>query len=193
MMMECNDFSEWKEELQNINHNMLTKMKGRNIYYDRPMDLQENTPNIENAYLIALLNGEYKYVRDHGMNYNGAIGWSLSYAKQGLAAFLIILMNGEKLSEGGRAKLSKIVSSVAVTTQEYRRGVSTEINETNIEWFWKCFLKSKVLHPMTESDQKIYLEWTEMLVKKRVDGIMEGNYRKYYFECVEYIAALGEV
>lgn len=193
MMMECNDFSEWKEELQNINHNMQKKLKGRNIYYDKPMDLQENIPNIENTYLIALLNGEFKYVRDHGMKYNGALGWSSSYMKSGLAAFLMVLMNKEKLSEGGKGMLSKIVSSVEFTTEEYRQGVSVEINETDMEWFWKCFCKSKVLQPMIESDQKVYLEWIETLVKKRVDGIMEGNHRNYYFECAEYIAALGEV
>jgi hypothetical protein len=193
MMMECNDFSEWKEELQNINHNMLNKVKGRNIYYDKPMDLRENSPNIENAYLIALLNGEYKYVRDHGMNYNGSLGWSSSYMKQGLAAFLLILMNKEKLSEGGKAMLSKIVSSVAFIIGEYRQGVSVEINATDMEYFWKSFCRAKVLHPMTESDRKVYLEWIEILVKKRVDSIMEGNHRNHYFECAEYIAALGEV
>ena len=193
MMMECNDFYEWKEELQNINHKLLKKVNGRNIYHDKPMDLQENTPNIENAYLIALLNGEYKYVRDYGMNYNGALGWSSSYMKNGLAAFLMILMNKEQLSEGGKAMFSKIVSSVAFTTGEYRQGVSSEINETDMEWFWKCFCRAKVLHPMTEHNQQVYLEWIETLVKKRVDGIMEGNHRNYYFECAEYIAALGEV
>ncbi|MDD3416292.1 MAG: Arm DNA-binding domain-containing protein [Lachnospiraceae bacterium] len=193
MMMECNDFSEWKEELRNINHNMLNKVKGRHIYYDKPMDLQENMPNIDNIFLIALLNGEYKYVKDHGMNYKDALGWSSSYMKQGLAAFLMILINEEKLSEGGKAMLSKIVSSVAFTTREYRQGVSVEINETDMEYFWKSVCRSKVLHPMTESEQKVYLEWIEMLVRKRVDGIMDGNHRNYYFECAEYIAALGEV
>ena len=89
--------------------------------------------------------------------------------------------------------LSKIVSSVAFTTEEYRQGVSVEINETNIEWLWKCFGRFKELHPLTESEQQVYLEWIKMLVKKRLDGIMEGNHRNYYFECAEYIAALGEV
>jgi hypothetical protein len=73
MMMECNDFSVWREELQNINHNMLKTEKSQNVYsYDKPIDLRENTVDIENVYLIALLNGEYKFVKDHGMNYKGA-------------------------------------------------------------------------------------------------------------------------
>lgn len=140
MMMECNDFSVWKEELQNINHNMLKKEKNRNIYfYDKPIDLRENTADTDNAYLIALLNGEYKYVKDHGMNYKGALGWSTSYMKKGLAAFLLIFMNTEKLSEGGMAMISRIVSSITPTIEEYTQGTSVEINETDIEWFWKCF------------------------------------------------------
>lgn len=39
----------------------------------------------------------------------------------------------------------------------------------------------------------IYLEWAQGLVLRRVNGIMDGNYRKYYGECAAYIAALGEV
>lgn len=192
MMMECNDFSVWKEELQSINHKMLKK--NRNVYcYDKSTDLQENTVKIENAYLIALLNGEYKYVKDHGMNYKGALGWSTSYMKIGLAAFLMILMNTEKLLESGKVMVLKIISSITFTTEEYKQGTSVEINETDMEWFWKCFCRSKRLHPMTESDQKDFLAWIENLIKKRVDGIMEGNYRNYYHECAEYIAALGEV
>lgn len=41
--------------------------------------------------------------------------------------------------------------------------------------------------------QTSYLKRGERLVEKRVEGIMEGNYRKYYGECAGYIAALGEV
>lgn len=194
MMMECNHFSEWKSELQNINHNMLNKVKGRNtICYDKPMDLQENWTNVENAYLIALLNGEYKYVRDNGMNYTCSLGGSSSYMELGLSAFLLILMNKETLSEGGKAMLSRIVYSVAFAKGEYRQGVSVEINEIDMEYFWKSICRSKGLHPMTESEQQVYLEWIERLVRKRVDGIMEGKHRNYYFECAEYIAALGEV
>ncbi|MFA9465634.1 MAG: hypothetical protein ACERKN_15220 [Velocimicrobium sp.] len=194
MMMECNDFSVWKEELQNINHNMLQKGKSQDVFYsNKATDLRENTLDIENAYLIALLNGEYNYVKDHGMNYKGALGWSSSYMKKGLATFLMILTNTEELLEGGRAMIARIVSSNTLAIGEYRQGTSVEINETDMEWFWKCLCRSKLLHPMTESDQKIYFAWIEKLVKKRVDGIMEGNHRNYYFECAEYIAALGEV
>jgi hypothetical protein len=46
---------------------------------------------------------------------------------------------------------------------------------------------------LSETEQDSYLKWVEQLVRKRVDGIMEGNYRKYYHECAGYIAALGEV
>lgn len=92
----------------------------------------------------------------------------------------MILMKKEKLSEGGKAMLSKIAYSV-------------EIDEKDMEYFGKSFCRSKVLNPMKESEQQVYLKWIEMLVKKRVDGIMEGNFRRYYFECAEYIAALGEV
>lgn len=45
------------------------------------------------------------------------------------------------------------------------------------------------------SDTRVvnYLAWIEMLIERRVRGIMEANRRKHYGECAGFIAALGEV
>lgn len=37
------------------------------------------------------------------------------------------------------------------------------------------------------------MEKLDKWVRIRVDGIMQGNHRKYYAECASFIAALGEV
>lgn len=194
MMAECQDFYKWQEELQEINHSLLKRNRNGNIYsYSSSSELRENIPDQENIYLTAFLNGEYRFVKEQGMNHRGALGWSSTYMKDGLAAFLLILLNSGQLLQGGRAMLSKIVSSVSFSISEYRQGTVTEINETDTEWFLKCFIQSKRLHPMSEDEQISYLEWVTQLVRKRVDGIMEGNHRKYYYECAGYVAALGEV
>lgn len=194
MMMECCDFSRWQEKLQRINHDILKKGKSGTSYcYGLPTDLQENVPDINNIYLIALLNGEYKFVKEQGMNKKEALGWSASYMKIGLAAFLLFLYHSEKLSEGTNAMLSKILFSISFSTSEYGQSTLQDIAETDKELLWTCIIQSKLLNPMSESEQTSYLKWVERLVEKRVEGIMEGNYRKYYGECAGYIAALGEV
>ncbi|MDL2301978.1 hypothetical protein LJC58_06460 [Lachnospiraceae bacterium OttesenSCG-928-D06] len=194
MMMECCDFSVWKEELQKINHSNLKQSKGANSYgYMNARDLKENIPDYNQVYLIGLLNGEYKFVRERGMNYKDALGWSASFMKNGLAACLVLFYNGENLAEGIKPMLTKIVSAVSFSAEEYGKTTLRKQNTNDCELLWECFKQSKVQNPIPERELQSYLKWIEQLVKKRVDGIMEGNYRKYYGECAAYIAGLGEV
>lgn len=193
MVMECSDFSVWKKELQDINHSHLKQSKGMYYYgYTNSTDLKENIPDYNQVYLIELLNGEYQSVRERGMNCRDAIGWSVTFMKNGLAAFLVLFYNGENLAEGIKAMLSRIVSSVSFSVEEYVRGTLRQQNANDCEMLWKCFCQSREQNPMSDEEEQRYLSWMEKLVKKRVGGIMEGNHRKYYAECAAYIAALGE-
>lgn len=111
--------------------------------------------------------------------------------KNGLAAFLVLFFNGEIIAEGIKAMLSRIVSSVSFSAEEYGRGTLRKHNANDCELLWKCIYQSRERNPMSDNEQKRYLSWIEQFVKKRVDGIMEGNHIKYYGECAAYIAALG--
>lgn len=194
MMMECCDFSVWKEELQEINHSHLKQGKSMSYYeYTDSADIQSNTPDYNQVYLIEILNGEYKSVREQGMNHKDALGWSASFMKNGLAAFLVLFYNGENITEGIKTMLNRIVSSVSFSAEEYGKGTLRKQNANDCELLWKCFCQSKEQNPMPDEEQQRYLSWIEQLVKKRVDEIMEGNHRKYYGECAAYIAALGEL
>lgn len=194
IMMECQDFSVWKEKLQEINHSHIKQSRSEKSYvYGNSTVLKENVPDFKQTYLVAMLNGEYKFVKERGMNYKGALGWSASYMKTGLASFLLLLYNAEILRDGVKAMLIKVASSVSFSASEYGKGLPREVKEIDYELFWKCFVQSKLQNSMSESELQSYLAWIEKLVKKRVDGIVEGNHRKYYRECAEHIAALGEV
>lgn len=194
MMMECSDFSVWKKELQDINHSHLKQSKGVYYYgYTSSTDLRENIPDYNQVYLIEMLNGEYKSVRERAMNYKDALGWSATFMKNGLAAFLVILYKGEDITEGVKTMLTRIVSAVSFSAEEYEKGTLRNQNANDCELLWECFCQSREQNPMSDEEQQRYLSWIEQLVKKRVDGIMEGNHRKYYGECAAYIAALGEI
>lgn len=195
LMMECRDFSVWKTEADNINHNMQKTMRRTVFGYERSGSPQENGADVNQIYLVALLSGEYEFVKNNAMDHKGAVGWSGSYMKEGLAAFMLILLNTdpEEHFTGIKSMISKLVSSVGFKVTEYQQGVPALIKDRDSEWFWKCFSHSKQLFPMAESQQEPFLHWVEQLVKERVEGIMEGNHRNYYYECAEYVAALGEV
>lgn len=127
------------------------------------------------------------------MSYKDALGWSATFMKNGLAGFLTLFYNGEIITEGIKAMLTRSVSSVSFSAEEYGRGILRKQNANDCELLWKCFCQSREQNPMSDEEQQRYLSWIEQLVKIRVDGIMEGNHRKYYGECAAYIAALGEI
>lgn len=187
IMIECYNFLVWQEQLKEINHLHLKQSKARGGYW------HSNTSDYNQIYLIALLSGEYQLVRERGMKHRGVLGWSTTYMKNGLAAFLIILYDGKKLSDGIKAMLNRVVISVSFSVEEYGKGTLRKQKETDYELLWRGFCQSKEQNPMSDKEQHSYLRWIELLLKKRVAGIMEGNHRKYYYECASYIAALGEV
>lgn len=113
--------------------------------------------------------------------------------KSGLAAFLLLLLEEDSLQSGCAGMCRKIVSEIGFDKDKYQQGTLKTISESSQEWFWECFRRWKSMLLLPEEEKELYLQWVEKLVAKRVKGIMDGNHRKYYDECAEYIAALGEV
>lgn len=192
MMIECGDFTRWRKNLKNINHDQLEKSQNFRGYSGFG-ELSENIPRRSNQYLIALLNGEDQWVKKTAMEVKESLGWSSNFMKVGLAAFLLLLLKSEELDVGTEAMLSLIQTFLPLSTREYNQGLGYPREESDNALLWQCFLRSKALNPMTEEYQRDYLGWLEMLVRKRIEGITESNHTKYYPECAAYAAALGEV
>lgn len=193
LFMECRDFSAVTEEIKKIYQGMYAHIEKNPYAFNPKGELQENKAGVNEGYMLAFFGGEFQYVKEHAMGVKDALGWSLTFMKCGLAAFLLLLLEGEKLRSGCREMCRKVVSSVGFEKEDYEHGISRHIPEESQEWFWKCFCHWKDRVSITEEEKQQYREWVEGLVTKRLNGIMEGNYRKYYGECAGYIAALGEV
>lgn len=75
------------------------------------------------------------------MHHKGAVGWSGSYMKEGLAAFMRILLNTDPKENftGIKSKILKLVRSVGFKVTEYQHGVPALIQDSDEAWFWKCF------------------------------------------------------
>ena len=162
--------------------------------------------NPTQAYLLAFLGGEFDYVRERAMNATNSLGWSASFMKCGLAAFLLLLTEDGSLPQdaarqggelktmkpGAREMLRRIVAAAGFDKSEYKKGTLRFIEESNEGWFLTCWNHWKRTVPLSREQREALLGWAEGLVTKRVQGIMEGNHRNYYGECAAYIAALGE-
>lgn len=206
LLMECRDFSNVREAAAQIYRETCSQLR-KDIYF-LPVagGGRENQVNPTQAYLLAFLGGEFDYVRERAMNATNSLGWSASFMKCGLAAFLLLLTEDGSLPQdaaqqggelktmkpGAREMLRRIVAAAGFDKSEYEKGTLRLIEESNEGWFLTCWNHWKRTVPLSREQREALLEWAEGLVTKRVQGIMEGNHRNYYGECAAYIAALGE-
>lgn len=206
LLMECRDFSNVREAAAQIYRETCSQLRKDSYFLPTAGGGRENQVNPTQAYLLAFLGGEFDYVREGAMNATNSLGWSASFMKCGLAAFLLLLTEDGSLPQdaprqggelktmkpGAREMLRRIVAAVGFDKSEYEKGTLRLIEESNEGWFLTCWNHWKRTVPLSREQREALLGWAEGLVTKRVQGIMEGNHRNYYGECAAYIAALGE-
>lgn len=206
LLMECRDFSNVREAAAQIYRETCSQLRKDSYFLPVAGGGRENQLNPTQAYLLAFLGGEFDYVRERAMNATNSLGWSASFMKCGLAAFLLLLTEDGSLPQdaaqqggelktmkpGAREMLRRIVAAVGFDKSEYEKGTLRLIEESNEGWFLTCWNHWKRTVPLSREQREALLGWAEGLVTKRVQGIMEGNHRNYYGECAAYIAALGE-
>lgn len=206
LLMECRDFSNVREAAAQIYRETCSQLRKDSYFLPVAGGGRENQVNPTQAYLLAFLGGEFDYVRERAMNATNSLGWSASFMKCGLAAFLLLLTEDGSLPQdaaqqggelktmkpGAREMLRRIVAAVGFDKSEYEKGTLRLIEESNEGWFLTCWNRWKRTVPLSREQREALLGWAEGLVTKRVQGIMEGNHRNYYGECAAYIAALGE-
>lgn len=193
LFVESSDGNVFSEQIRRIYHSMYKKIGISISMHAQSGELKINHPNSDTIYMLAFLGGEFQYVKEQAMNVEAAWGWSSTFMKCGLSAFLLFLMESDELQSGGREMCRRVVSAVDFDKEEYQRWTGRQNDLSSEEWFWECLKKWKENVEMSEAQRQDYLQWIEKLIKKRVDGIMEANRRNYYGECASYIAALGEV
>lgn len=206
LLMECRDFSNVREAAAQIYRETCSQLRKDSYFLPTAGGGRENQVNPTQAYMLAFLGGEFDYVREGAMNATNSLGWSASFMKCGLAAFLLLLTEDGSLPQdapqqggelktmkpGAREMLRRIVAAVGFDKSEYEKGTLRLIEESNEGWFLTCWNHWKRTVPLSREQREALLGWAEGLVTKRVQGIMEGNHRNYYGECAAYIAALGE-
>lgn len=206
LLMECRDFSNVREAAAQIYQETCSQLRKDSYFLPTAGGGRENQLNPTQAYLLAFLGGEFDYVRERAMNATNSLGWSASFMKCGLAAFLLLLTEDGSLPQdaarqggelktmkpGAREMLRRIVAAAGFDKSEYEKGTLRFIEESNEGWFLTCWNHWKRTVPLSREQREALLGWAEGLVTKRVQGIMEGNHRNYYGECAAYIAALGE-
>lgn len=193
LFLESSDGNAFSSEIRRVYHSMYKIAGSSSSAYVQDGELKINRPRSETVSMLAFLGGEFQYVKECVMNVKNALGWSSTFMKCGLAAFLLLLLESGKLETGGREMCRRIVTAVNFDKNEYQLGTDIQNDCTSETLFWECFKKWKETFELSEAQKQEYIQWIEKLIKKRVAGIMEASRRNYYGECASYIAALGEV
>lgn len=94
LLMECRDFSNVREAAAQIYRETCSQLRKDSYFLPTAGGGRENQVNPTQAYLLAFLGGEFDYVRERAMNATNSLGWSASFMKCGLAAFLLLTEDG---------------------------------------------------------------------------------------------------
>lgn len=154
---------------------------------------EENKPDSNRSLLLRFLDGQFADVLKKGLDKAGALGWSGTFMKQGIALYLLYLYEGQWNREGITAMAGKVKNAMNFSAKEYQKGICglEGVNENDL--FYSLFIKWKSLVKMEPDIGACAVKRITALLEKRTEGIMSANRRNYYGECAAYIAALGEV
>ncbi len=188
--LTSHDFSKYEVEITGICKAFYKKVGRLYQAYDNG-ELTKNEIGSNTAYMLAFLNGDFDTVLKKGMNTTEALGWSSTFMKCGLAAFLLLLLDSDTLTIGAR-KMCGIVIEYAGNLQFDHSDKMGDEQDAAGE-FWKLFLLWKKTVCVSSEQKSLWLTYMEDLIDRRVEGIMSANRRNYYDECAAYVAALGEV
>ena len=160
---------------------------------------KENRPDGSMIQLLRFLDGQFAEVLSDGLNVREALGWSGTFMKQGIAAYLLYLYDGSWVRSGIAEMANLVKSAAGFSAEHYMRGLKgagslegLEILDER-ELFFTVFTEWKSITVMEPVVRTRALERIEKLLERRVEGIMGANRRNYYEECAAFIAALGEV
>lgn len=188
---ESRNFSRFRDEARNIYRTRAGQDSHSSIWDAEKDELSENGVSKWDFHTLNFLDGDFHSVLSEGMNERAPLGWSSTFMKQGITLFLLYLYRGERLENGLRYLCGK--HGISFSWQEYAKGLTRPVTQSNEELFWERFRIWREGVPMPDELQNQMIprltEWLEL----RVAGIMSANRRKYYDECAGFVAALGEV
>lgn len=144
------------------------------------------------AALLKFFVGDIEKIFWKHVNTRNSLGWSSTFTKLGLSAYLLLLSTDGVLAQACSILVDKIIQEASFSASAFYRG-QTEQGKNSQQLFWELFKKWKLSYDLTEAKKEELLGAIEQMMSRRVQAVMDGNHRAYYEECVVYLAAIGEV
>ena len=190
---ECRDVARRREEARNIYRAWKENVSAYFSWSEERDERMETSISKRDFHTLNFLDGDFQSVLNDGMNVQAPLGWSSTFMKRGIALFLLYLYQGEQLESALRYLCGRVTKGMPFLWEDYAKGLARPVTESNEDLFWERFRIWRESVPMAEDFQNEILRRLAAWMDLRVEGIMNGNHRKYYDECAGFVAALGEV
>ncbi|OPZ94178.1 MAG: hypothetical protein BWY74_00768 [Firmicutes bacterium ADurb.Bin419] len=154
---------------------------------------------IDYKYLY-FFSGHFEKIRNWCMEKKSSLGWSGHFIGVGIDLMLLYLYADKSLRKAGKKIAVELSNSLGFNKSKnlvfmkenfvFETDVSEQKGE---EIFWNIFCLWKVNYKIDKDDIKSYVEWLEIVIDKRIDGIVGGKFRSKYNDVALLAAAVGEV
>ena len=160
---------------------------------------ENNITDLEYKYLY-FFSGHFEMIKSWCMEQRSPLGWSGNFIGYGVDLLLLYLYADNNLRKAGKKIAVQVSNRMGFNESKnlvfmkenfvFETEVSAQKGE---EIFWHIFCLWKENYAITADDIKLYVEWLESVIDKRIDGIVGGKYRDKYYDVALLAAALGEV
>lgn len=159
-------------------------IKSKIIYTDDKENEEINIIDKKTYFLLQFFTGNFEIFYNESIKHKKLLGWTNSFEKTSVYLWLLLLNENNEKSKSYLKIIADIFSDIGYSEKE------SQLLRNNIYEIWK---KWKSNFKIDESLKIKIIKWLKMLIEKRVEAIMEGNYRKSYYKVALLVVAYGEM
>ncbi len=154
------------------------------VYVSAKNNEETNVIDKEDYYLLQFFSGNFEEFYNESIKHKKLLGWTSSFEKKSVFLWLLLLNETDQKTESYSKIISDIFSDIGYNEK------NKQFLEDNIYEIWK---KWKCNFKLDENVKIKVIKWLKELIEKRVEAIMDGNYRKSYYKVALLIVAYGEM
>lgn len=153
-------------------------------YSNTKVSEEINKIDQETYYLLQFFNGNFEIFYNESIKHKKLLGWTNSFEKTSVYLWLLLLNDSNEKTKSNTKIIADIFSDIGYSNND------NSLLGNNIDEIWKKWKSSFKIDEVLKTK---VIKWLKVLIEKRVDAIMEGNYRKSYYKAALLVVAYGEM
>ena len=154
------------------------------VYVSEKNNEETSVIDKEDYYLLQFFSGNFEEFYNESIKHKNLLGWTNSFEKKSVFLWLLLLNETDQKTKSYSKIISNIFSDIGYNEN------NKQFLDDNIDEIWK---KWKCNFKLDENIKVKVIKWLNIIIEKRVEAIMDGNYRKAYYKAALLIVAYGEM